>query len=244
MSASAHTWAAAGAPPHPYDQERCDTVCATCADAIWQGVSLRQIETPTMGNHADYFRFGSQHVCPACAWLFAAGKGRPGNYIATTGRLEYTVISHDSMVADKRPWAVVLPEILSLPAATVVAGVMTTDVKPRLWPRVRLATVGHFGLYLHCGEYDVSGWREFSLAACVELLAIMRAPLAAGYAKASLYHGLLRDHARSKRNPALAMEWEVQLAAHRQQPHFLPALIAAGNSKENKQDVKSLAGSA
>lgn len=89
---------------HPYTDEACDTVCATCAAAITHGVPLTQIETPTTANHADYFRFGSKHVCPACAWLFDAGKGRPGNYIATPGRMEYAVISLESVVTDKRPW--------------------------------------------------------------------------------------------------------------------------------------------
>ena len=155
--------------------------------------------------------------------------------------MEYAVISLESVVADKRPWIEVLSDIAALPPETPVAGVMTTDVKPRLWPRVRLATVGRFGLYVHAGDYDVSEWREFSLPKCLDLIGKMIAPLKAGYAKASLYHGLFRDHARSSRDPARALEWDVQLAAHRSQPHFLPALIAAGVTKESKKDVKPAA---
>lgn len=241
MSATTHTWTAAGSPQHPYSHEACDTVCATCAATITSGVPLTQIETPTTANHADYFRFGSKHVCHACAWMFAAGKGRPGNYIATPGSMEYTVISLESVVEDKRPWIEVLADIAAMPPETPVAGVMTTDVKPRLWPRVRLATVARFGLYLHVGDYDVSEWREFSLPACIDLIGKMIAPLTAGYAKASLYHGLFRDHARCSREPARALEWDAQLAHHRSQPHFLPALIAAGVTKESKQDVKPAA---
>ncbi len=142
-SSSALIYNAAGRPPHPYRSEPVSSVCSTCGVPITSGVLLEQIETPTTSNHADYFRFGSKHVCNACAWLFAVGKGRPGNFIATPKRLEYTVISLDSAVADKRPWIQVLPEIAALPSDTPVAGVMTTDVKPRLWPRVRLATVGN-----------------------------------------------------------------------------------------------------
>jgi len=229
-------------PVHPYQQEACDTVCATCAAPIKYGIPLAQIETPTTANHADYFRFGSKHVCPACAWLYAAGKGRPGNYIATPGRMEYTVISLDSVVTDKRPWVDALADVAAMPPETPVAGVMTTDVKPRLWPRVRLATVGRFGLYVHASEYDVSEWREFGLHACIDLIGKMTAPLAAGYSKASLYHGLLRDYARSTRCLGSAWEWESQLAPHRSEPHFIPALIAAGVKKESKRDVKPTAG--
>jgi hypothetical protein len=241
MSATIHTWMAAGSPEHPYAQEACDTVCATCAEPIVCGIQLAQIETPSTANHADYFRFGSKHVCPACGWMFSAGKGRPGNYIATPGAMEYTVISLESVVTDKRPWIEVLADIAAMLPETSVAGVMTTDVKPRLWPRVRLATVGRFGLYLHAPDYDTSEWREFGLANCIDLICKMLPPLNAGYAKASLYHGLLRDYARTSRNPAHALEWDAQLAPHRNQPHFLPALIAAGVTKESKQDVKPVA---
>lgn len=82
MSATLHAWAAAGSPPPPYDAAPGAGPCATCGAETTAGVSLDQIETPTTSGHADLFRFGSQHVCPGCAWLFAAGKGRPGNYIA------------------------------------------------------------------------------------------------------------------------------------------------------------------
>jgi len=103
MSATLHAWAAAGRPPPPYDAAPAAGHCATCGAETTAGVSLDQIETPTTSGHADLFRFGSQHVCPGCSWLFAAGKGRPGNYIAYGQRLEYTVISLESVVDHARP---------------------------------------------------------------------------------------------------------------------------------------------
>ena len=212
MSASMFAWQAAGRPASPYMSESVETVCATCAIPITDGIPLSEIETPTTANHADYFRFGSKHVCHACAWLYAAGKGRPGNYIATPGRLEYAVISLESVVEDKRPWIEILQDLVAMPADTVVTGVMTTDVKPRLWPRARLATIGRFGLYVHAPEYDASEWVDFDLRACVGLIRLMTEPMMAGYAKASLYHGLLRDYARSTRDPLRALEWERALA--------------------------------
>ena len=241
MSASQHTWAAAGCPAHGYIEEPCETVCATCGTSIETGVHLVRIETPTTANHGDYFRFGARHVCPACAWLYAAGKGKPGNYIATPGRMEYTVISVESVVTDKRPWIEVLKDVAALPASSPAAGVMTTDVKPRLWPRVRLSTVGRFGLYIHAPDHDVSEWREFNLAACLEAIETMLPPLAAGYSKASIHSGLLHDFARFRRAPSQAMTWEADLSAHRGQAHFLPALIAAGVRKERKHDDNATA---
>lgn len=156
ISGSQHTWISAGQPSHPYRVEPApdNGICATCATMIADGIPLTEIETPTTANHSEFFRHGGSHVCHACAWLFAAGKGRPGNYIASSaGGIEYAVISLESVVADKRPWIHILREIATLDHDAIVSGVMTTDVKPRLWPRARLATVGHFGLYIHAGDY-------------------------------------------------------------------------------------------
>lgn len=241
QSASLHAWRAAGCPDHPYTEEPTAAPCATCGTMTDKGIALAQIETPTTSGHADLFRFGTRHVCPACAWLFAAGKGKPGNYIAAGSSFEYAVISLESVVEDKRPWLDILRSIAELPADTPVAGVMTTDVKPRLWHRARAATIGRFGLYLHCPDYDVSEWRSFDLMDCLALIDTITAPLSSGFAKASIYHGLLRDYARASKDMAQAFAWEAEISAHRHLPHFLPAIIAAGVTKEQKRDVKPIA---
>ena len=241
MSATLHAWAAAGSSPPPYDAAPAAGHCATCGTETTAGVSLDQIETPTTSGHADLFRFGSQHVCPGCAWLFAAGKGRPGNYIAYGQRLEYTVISLESVVDDKRPWLEVLRDVAALPAQTPIAGVMTTDVKPRLWHRARLASVGQFGLLIHAPDYDVSEWRSFDLAECLSIVDAMLPALHAGFAKQSLYFGLLRDYARASRQLDQAIAWEKTLRPLAASPAFLPALIAAGTTKDQKHDIKPIA---
>lgn len=243
-SHTALAWGASGRPEHGYTLSVTPygTRCATCGVDVYTvdefAVHISDIETPTTANHADFFRFGSQHVCAACAWLFNAGKGRPGNYIATPNRFELTVISVESVVMDKRPWLTVLDELKKLPADTPVAGVMTTDVKPRLWPRVRLATRGAFGLYIHVPDWDVSEFRSFDLGECLRTIDTLLPMLAAGYAKASLFFGLLRDNARASRDPAQAMAWEALLQPLRTTPHFIPALIAAGVTKEVKNAIK------
>lgn len=238
LSPSRLAWRAAGCPIPPYLVTDDTGSCSVCGQCISRGIALREIETPTMGAHADIFRFGSQHVCEACAWLFAAGKGAPGNFIVAGDHLEYTVISLESVVAAKRPWLAVLRDLIQLPADTQITGVMTTDVKPRLWPRMRLASVGAFGLYLHAGDYDVSEWREFNLAECLVITEALIPPLTAGFAKASLYFGLFRDHARASKRLGEVYAWEQILQPLRRSAAFLPALIAAGVTKGEKQDVK------
>lgn len=227
--------AGAGYPAHAYRTEPADGHCTSCGAAIdGIGIPLDAVETPTMAAHGDNFRAWGKHICPACAWFYGIGKGRPGNFLATPQRFEACVISLDSVVADKRPWITVLRELATLPADTPVTGVMTTDVKPRVWPRCRVASVGAMGLMLHAPDYDVSAWTPFSLAACLDLIAHMLPPLAAGYAKASLYRGLWRDHKRAVKDPAAVLAWEQTLAPHRTAPHFLPALIAAGIAKGDR----------
>src|SRR5690606_9412743 len=225
MSVMSHTqlaWRAAGMPRHGFDCRVYSAVCATCGAKSDENVLISDIETPTTAGHADLFRFGGSFVCGACAWLFAAGKGRPGNFIVYGDQFEYTVISLESVVADKRPWLRVLRDLSELSPTTPVTGVMTTDVKPRLWHRARLATIGRFGLYVHAPDYDVSEWRCFDLARCLEAVEVITRALALGYAKASCYHGLLRDYARASKDPASALELDAALAAHRDAAHFLP----------------------
>lgn len=233
-------WRAAGSPSVDLPHEGVSACCATCGMNISAGVPISEIETPTTAGHADLFRFGSRVVCDGCAWLFGVGKGRPGNFIAYGDRLEYTVISLESVVEYKRPWLHVLRDLSALPVDTPTTGVMTTDVKPRLWHRARLARVGRFGLYVHAPEYDVSEWRDFRLRDCLDAIETITRALAAGYSKASCYFGLLRDFARFSKDPDAAMRMDTELAAIRTAPHFLPALIAAGITKEKRNEQSSI----
>lgn len=239
-SPSEISWAGAGKPGAPFKKTTFKGICATCGSEIeGDAVHVGEIDNPTFSNHADFFRFEGKHVCPACAWLYGAGKGKPGNYIATPESMEFTVISMDSVVASKRPWAIVLAELAGLPKATPVTGVMTTDVKPRLWPRARTATIGRFGLYIHCPDYDVSEWRNFDLSECLGIIEAISPMLAAGFSKASLWFGLFRDYTRTAKSIDAAWAWESQLITLRASPAFLPALIAAGVKKGEAHGIRN-----
>ena len=99
------TWHGAGRPALGYDVTTHHGHCATCGAAIdGVAVHIKEIECPTLTQHADFMAHG-QHVCPACAWLYGAGKGKPGNFIATPDKYEQAVIGRrrQASVADHHP---------------------------------------------------------------------------------------------------------------------------------------------
>lgn len=239
MSASTVVWQGAGcpAPNEKYRVSEHAGRCSTCGTQIdGDAVAIAEIDNPTFSNHADFFRFGGSHVCLACAWLYGAGKGKPGNYIATPDKYEQTVISLESVVEDKRPWLQVIREIANLPPETLVTGVLTTDVKIRLFPRSQLRTVGNFGLYVHCPDYDISQQLDFDLSDLLTTIDLMIPVLTAGFAKASIWYGLGRDHARFSKSIEQCFGWELELSKHRKATYFLPALLMAGVTKEEKSN--------
>lgn len=237
ITASQHIHRLAGSPD--VDQaEDVSGICATCAAKIKQGVPISKIENPSFSQHSDFLRY-SKYVCSGCAWLYWSGKGKPGNFIAAGERYDQLVISHESVVEDKEPWHKALLRVSDMPLETLVSGVLTTDVKPRLWPRTKLATVGNFGLYVHAPDYDLSAFVSFDLAECLRISTLMRDPLVSGYSKSSIYHGLLTDYARSSKYLSQSFGWETGLKACRDNPAFIPALLISGVTKEDKKDVRS-----
>lgn len=219
-----------------------NTLCSTCGAAIQPGaesVPISSFDNKAFSNHHESFRFGGAYVCLSCAWLYGAGPSKPGNFVATPDAFTQTVISLESVVADKAPWLHTLRKMASLPPDTPVTGVLTTDVKIRLWPRILPATIGNFGLYVHSPDHDFSQFVYFDLSACLDLIESMIPMLKEGFAKASLWYGLSRDFHRFSRNPARSLEWESYLQKHRHLPEFLPAVLIAGVTKEEKKSEPS-----
>lgn len=238
MSASNLCWRASGKPDihKKFKVEQVEgSICSTCGDDICgSGALVSSFDNSSFSERQESFRYKSKHVCIGCAWLYGAGPSKPGNFFSTSSRYEQTVMSTDSVVKDKRPWMDVLREAAQLPPETLCTGVLTTDVKPRLWPRAQVASIGSFGLFVHAPDYDVSSWIDFDLIECLDTINIVLPALELGFAKTSLYHGLLRDFGRFSKHQDESLAMEYAISEVRGSPAFLPAILIAGITKKGR----------
>ena len=237
-SASQLLWRAAGKPPHKYAEEDAPAgaVCATCAVLIsGKSVQTGAINNPTFANHAEFFKFGAR-VCRACAWLYGDPKRTHRNVLAIGDRLWWPMISLESATEERPSWLTLFEdwpqcdEDLEKP----VAGVLTTDPKPRNWPRMRLSTVARPALYIHAPDYDVADWRVLDIETLLHCKEAIRDALLFGFPKVRIYSGLLSDYKRVKKNIEEAMGLESELKELRVLPEFVPALLITGITKEEK----------
>lgn len=223
MTPQQYAWMAAGKPPCDLEPVEISGHCSTCGGEDTYGITTDAINNPTFSQHGDFFRYGT-HVCRACAWLYRMGKSRPGNMVAAGEKLYWPTIAANP---GRDQWISVLEEIANLPDDSQIAGILTTDVKPRLFPRMRLGTKATFGMVVHAPEYDVSGWLPLQLDKLLEIAHGVAPMLNHGYSKRSLLLGILRDYPRAIKHMDQALQWEQQLATWRQQAEFVPALVVA-----------------
>lgn len=223
MTPSQFLWSISGQPPCDIEPEPYSGPCSTCGHHDICGVKTDDINNPGFSQHDEYFRFGS-HVCRACAWLYRMGKSNPGNIIGVGQKIYRPTIAENE---GRDRWIRVLEEISQLPSDTYVAGVLTTDVKPRVWPRMRMATIGQFGLVVHAPDYDVAGYISMKLPTLLSMTTAMASMLARGYSKRSLLVGILKDFPRASKHLKEAMDWEYQLSIWRPQAEFAAALVVA-----------------
>lgn len=240
MTASLLLWRAAGQPAPPYPLTIEAGVCRTCGGEFVAGIDAEAINNPTFSQHADYFRSYGNGVCQACGWLYGLGKSKPGNIVAAGDALWSPLLSHDNAAAQGRPtWIDVLREIAAMPADTPVAGVLTTDVKPRLWPRMELGTRAAMPLVVHCPDYDISGLRWLDVDRLLTITEVVGRALGAGYSKRRCVFGLPGDYDRFRRDPARSIALEAALAPWRELPEFIPAVLVSGPIREDDNDERA-----
>lgn len=205
--------------PQIDDLQETDSHCATCGSHCTQAVNQKDINNPTFSQHGDFLK--GEWICPACAFMYRQGKAKPGNYLAVqNGDLHYLSISGTG----KTSWREIVPQLTQKDPNTLVAGVLTTDVKPRLFPRTQLATIGDFGLYIHATEYDISEYREFDLTDLMTLIEQIETILSHKFTKTSILQGLFTYHKIAVKDPMLTAELD---KIERTNPAFIPALIIA-----------------
>lgn len=236
-------WRAAGAGPATWPLEPATGHCATCGIALSAGVPLTQFVGETYSQPADFVGFGS-HVCGACAWWHSETKQRHRAWLVAGDTLWWPILSVETAAATADPqrpaWRDVLRHVATLPPATPLAGLLTSDPKPRLWPRVRASTVGRALLYVHStGDKspvgEVSTLLALELPRLVACLDLMQPLLAAGWPKRVIWQGLLTDFTRASRAMVAALREEQALARVRALPEFAVALLAAGVTKEERE---------
>lgn len=196
-----------------------------------EGVATSCFVGPAFSNHSDYLRGYSAHVCIPCAWMYAFPKMTHRNLIAVPGRLWWPMIGHDSATLERPQWLSVLRDIVRMPLEIPVAGVLTSDPKPRVWPRAEVCTVGSFGLYVHCPDYDLSRFLRLNLARLLDIASIIVMAIADGWPKKFILHGLYADMKRVRKDPSGTVRLEAELQLLRALPEFLPALLTAGIPK-------------
>jgi len=233
LTVSGLLWRAAGMPAPKWELEPAEGPCGTCGRPITAGVPQKAINSPTFAQHSDYLKYGS-HVCAACAWLYGLGRSRPGNFLVVGERVYWPVISLESETEDRPSWLRVIREVARMDPRLPAAGVLTTDVKPRLWPRTRVVTLRAFGLYVHAPEYDVSTFVELDLAELERVALEIGEALRQGFTKTDVYHGLWRNYKRMRRLGKEGIELEKRLSEVRQSEVFVPALVVAGVRKGGK----------
>lgn len=242
LSAPHLIWRAAGEPAHKYAEEAYAGPCATCgASCAGAGVNTEEVNSPTFANHAEFFKFGS-HVCRACAWLYGDPKRTHRNVLCVGDELWWPMISAESATEERPSWSDLFFQIYSQPEWTPDApfcGVLTTDPKPRNWPRMRLCTVTRPGLYVHAPDYDVSEYRTFDAQSLIGIEDAVREALLLGFSKQRIYTGLLSDYAKAKKNMKEVMKLEEEFREYRKTPEFVPALLIAQVTKEEKDAFAS-----
>jgi hypothetical protein len=231
MNAQELMYSSAGNQPlEKFKTEPHEGLCATCGSKISDGVPNKEIAGTTFSQHADFLRFGT-HICVSCAWLYQ--ESNLGNVIALGNDVYRPLIAVDAAREQNRmSWRGVFREAATREVGTPVAGILTTDVKPRFFPRVRMASIKQFGLYVHCPDYDVSEYRTFDLIRTLELIDVIQQALKLGFSKRACFFGLMRDFKRAQQQFESILELESRLQMARLESAFIPALLASSKETE------------
>lgn len=221
-------WKNSGKPEHKFTKHKKNNGnCATCGSKLnTESAALKSEAVGTdFSRQSDFLPFGD-YICEPCAWLYSYPKETHRNVIAFEDRVIWPMISSDSATEERPTWAYILNYInQNYNKSTKIVGLMTTDPKPRLWPMTESVTIHNFGLYVHCSDYNISEFINFSLEDCIEISSYVSDLISDGFSKISCLNGLLKDYKRVKKDISSSLKKENELKKMRLNNAFIPALI-------------------
>lgn len=108
---------------------------------------------------------------------------------------------------------------------TPMTGVLTTDVKPRLWPRCRPATASRPGVYLHSPDHDWSAWVDLDLGRVAACMSTLDYAVSIGASKLACWSGLGLNTKLIDKHPEAVERIEAALERHKGSAELLVAVL-------------------
>lgn len=233
-------WHAAGRPApggktgSTYAFEPCEGVCATCAAPITEGVPFEPrrgvsgVNNATFYGHAEYARYGT-HVCAACAWMYGEPKRHHRGVLAIGNRIAWPLLG-TKPDGDRPRWRQMWGDVARMAKVapdTPMTGVLTTDVKPRLWPRCKPATAARPGVYLHSPDHDWSAWVDLDLGRVAACMSILDYAVSIGASKRACWSGIGLNTKLIDKHPEAVERIDAALAPHKGSAELLVAVLTA-----------------
>lgn len=201
-----------------------DGQCATCGGTMESGMPVADVLNETFSQHGDYLKWGT-HVCPACAWFFTDPKQHHRAFLGAGDLFLWPVLGEASVTEDRPLWRNALRRLVDLPEDTPAVALLTTDPKPRLWPRVQAGTAARLRAYVHSPDDDLSATVELETVDLLSAIDLIEGALAAGFNRATVRRGLLSDIKTAGKDLAGAVRLEGKIAAIRRRSVFIPAVL-------------------
>lgn len=204
-------------------------LCALCGHE-GPGQYERDILDITTSNVTALFELAYDLICAPCYSVWTRPKYWHRGIFATTAGVQFPVISRESATFERPVWSDIFR---GMHAGQTRGIVLTTDPKKRVWPFARVSTGDTAWVYIHDPSRGVSGNRAVSIKKLVAALNLIEEVYSLGWSKPWIATSLIgcRTVARAGLDAAIALDQ--RLAAIRNEPEFLPALIVAQKKEDS-----------
>jgi len=205
--------------------------CAICGR--WSDTACHRddILDKTSANLTAIFELNDRLVCASCAEVWRKPKYWHRGICARPGIVVFPVISTESVTEDRPTWSAILRELPNDPRPRAL--ILTTDPKKRVWPMAKVSQGPVASIYVHDTSRGVSGNYVVQLRDLVDCLELVEKAYSLGFSKSVIQRSLFDSMAAVRLiGFEQAIQMEQGIAAHREAPHFIPALIASQKQEE------------